>query len=155
MHGFVSNFTMRLDAKGRVSIPASFRAVLARDGFEGLYCYPSPHLEAVDAGGNWLLGEIEKRIEGLSALTSEHDYLATALYGSSEVLKIDGEGRVMMTETVKAHAGIVDSVVFVGHGLKFQIWEPQRFAVHRAEAMRRALAVLEGRAADARGGAPS
>ena len=61
MHGFVSNFTMRLDAKGRVSIPASFRAVLARDGFEGLYCYPSPHLEAVDAGGNWLLGEIEKR----------------------------------------------------------------------------------------------
>ena len=145
MQGFVSNFTMRLDAKGRVSIPASFRSVLARDGFEGLYCYPSPHLEAVDAGGNWLLGEIEKRIEGLRTLTPEHDYLATALFGSSEILKIDGEGRMSMPETIKAHAGIVDSVVFVGHGLKFQIWEPARFAAHRAEAQRRALAALEGR----------
>ena len=36
MDRFVSNFTNRLDAKGRVSIPASFRAVLARDGFEAL-----------------------------------------------------------------------------------------------------------------------
>jgi MraZ protein len=155
MHGFVSNFTMRLDAKGRVSIPAPFRSVLTRDGFEGLYCYPSPHLEAVDAGGNWLLGEIEKRLEGLRTLTSEHDYLATALFGSSEVLKIDGEGRVTMTETIKAHAGIVDTVVFVGHGLKFQIWEPSRFAAHRAEAQRRALAVLEGRPMAPAGGPAS
>ena len=38
---FVSNYTLRLDAKGRVSIPAPYRAVLARDGFEGLYCYPT------------------------------------------------------------------------------------------------------------------
>jgi MraZ protein len=36
MDRFVSNFTLRLDSKGRVSIPASFRSVLARDGFEGL-----------------------------------------------------------------------------------------------------------------------
>ena len=39
MDRFVSHYTLRLDAKGRVSIPGSFRAVLARDGFEGLYCY--------------------------------------------------------------------------------------------------------------------
>ena len=34
MDRFVSNVTLRLDSKGRVSIPASFRSVLGRDGFE-------------------------------------------------------------------------------------------------------------------------
>ena len=55
---FVSNYTLRLDAKGRVSIPAPYRAVLARDGFEGLYCYPTLDGPALDAGGNALLKEI-------------------------------------------------------------------------------------------------
>src|SRR5215470_1355957 len=63
MNRFVGNYTMRLDAKGRVSIPAPFRSVLARDGFDGLYCYPTLDRTAIDAGGNALLGEIEKLIE--------------------------------------------------------------------------------------------
>ena len=62
MDRFVSHFTLRLDAKARVSIPASFRAVLARDGFEGLYCYPALDRPALDAGGNALLQEIETLI---------------------------------------------------------------------------------------------
>ena len=52
MEDFVSTYTNRLDAKGRVSIPASFRAVLAVDGFDGLYCCPTLDRNAVDAGGN-------------------------------------------------------------------------------------------------------
>ena len=59
MNRFVSNFTNRLDAKGRVSIPAPFRAVLARDGFEGLYVHPALDAPALDAGGNSLLNEID------------------------------------------------------------------------------------------------
>jgi MraZ protein len=153
MHGFVSHYTMRLDAKGRISVPAAFRAVLAKDGFEGLYCFPSPHQPAVDAGGNALIGGIERRLEGLRPLTAEHDFVATALFGISEVLKMDGEGRVTLSEGIKAHAGIVDAVVLVGQGYKFQIWEPARFAEHRAEAMRRALAVLQGGPPQAAGGA--
>lgn len=153
MHGFVSHYTTRLDAKGRFSVPAPFRAVLSRDGFEGLYCFPSPHLPAVDAGGNGLIAEIERRMEGFRTLTADHDYVATALFGISEVFKIDGEGRVTPSETIKAHAGIVDTLVLVGQGYKFQMWEPERFAVHRAEAMRRALAVLEAGGPAAPGGA--
>jgi MraZ protein len=59
MDRFVSNFTNRVDAKGRVSIPASFRLVLGRDGFEGLYVHPALDMAALDAGGNALLGEID------------------------------------------------------------------------------------------------
>ena len=68
MDRFVSHYTLRLDAKGRVSIPAPFRAVLARDGFEGLYCYPALDRPALDAGGNALLAEIEALDRALPAV---------------------------------------------------------------------------------------
>ena len=142
MSGFVSHYTNRLDAKGRVSIPAPFRQALARDGFEGLYCFPSLHQSAVDAGGHQLIEEIEKRLNGLSTLTADHDALSTALFGASETLKIDGDGRVMLSEMIRDHACISDHVTFVGQGYKFQLWEPERFKAHRAEAMKLAMQAI-------------
>jgi len=144
VHGFVSHYTNKLDAKGRVSIPASFRTVLTRDGFEGLYCFPSPHVAAVDAGGNALLNQISARLGGLETLTADHDMMSTALFGVSEILKVDGEGRVMLPDTIRELTGITKAATFVGMGYKFQIWEPERFAAHRAEAMKRAFGVLGG-----------
>ena len=78
MDRFVSNYTLRLDAKGRVSIPASFRAVLARDGFEGLYCYPTLDRPALDAGGNALLKEIETLIARFSPYSEEREQLSAS-----------------------------------------------------------------------------
>jgi len=141
MDRFVSNYSLRLDAKGRVSIPASFRAVLARDGFEGLYCYPTLDRPALDAGGNALLAEIETLIEQFSPYSDEREQFSTALFGTSEVLKIDGEGRVVLTEPLKNHAGIKDEVTFAGLGHKFQIWEPGRFRAELAEATEKVRAV--------------
>lgn len=137
MDRFVSSFTNRLDAKGRVSIPASFRGVLARDGFEGLYVHLSLEADALDAGGNGLLAEIDSLIERFPPFSDERDQFSMALYGNSEVLKVDPEGRVSLTEALKAHAGITDAVVFVGLGHKFQIWEPSRFQRHLDEARRK------------------
>ena len=134
MDRFVSNVTLRLDSKGRVSIPASFRSVLARDGFEGLYCYPALDRPAIDAGGNALMSEIEALIARYAPFSEQRERFAMALYGTSETLKIGGEGRVMLSETLKRHAGISDSVTFVGLGHKFQIWEPGRFQAELAEA---------------------
>ena len=131
---FVSHFTNRLDAKGRVSIPATFRAVLARDGFEGLYVHPSLDAQAVDCGGNALLKEIDGLLERLPPYSEERDLFSTALLGTSEILKVDTEGRVVLTESVKHHAGISSEVAFVGQGHKFQIWEPSRFRAHLDEA---------------------
>lgn len=130
MDRFVSHFTSRLDAKGRVSIPASFRAVLARDGFEGLYIHPALDTPALDAGGNALLAEIDRLLHGLSPYSEERDQLSTALFGTSEILKLDSEGRIVLTESAKVHAGISGAVAFVGLGSKFQIWEPEAFRVH-------------------------
>src|SRR5262249_15398735 len=104
MNRFVANFTLRLDSKGRVSIPGAFRAVLARDGFEGLYCYPALDRPAIDAGGSALMAEIETLIGRFAAYPDQRERLTLALYGTSETLKLDGEGRVVLSENLKRHA---------------------------------------------------
>ena len=134
MDRFVSNTTLRLDAKGRVSIPASFRSVLTRDRFAGLYCYPALDLPAIDAGGTALLAEIDALVTRFPPYSGEREEFLVALYGRSETVTIDTEGRVVLPEELKSHAGITDAVAFVGLGHKFQIWEPQRFRAHLAKA---------------------
>ena len=137
MDEFVSIFTNKLDAKGRVSIPASYRGVLSRDGFEGLYCCPTLDRQAVDAGGNRLRDQIRASLKLFEPFSEDHEYLSTTLIGESEILKIDQEGRVVFSEALKAHAGLREAVTFVGQGYKFQIWEPDRFAAYREEAKAR------------------
>ena len=131
---FVAHVTNRVDAKGRVSIPATFRAVLARDGFEGLFVTPSLDADAFDCGGHALLREIAELIERQPPYSPERDLFSTALYGRSETLKLDAEGRMVLSDRIRDHAHVADEVTFVGQGHKFQIWEPGRFRAHLEEA---------------------
>ena len=141
MDRFVSNFALRLDSKGRVSIPGSYRSVRGRGGFEGLYCYPALDRPAIDAGGSALMAEIEALIGRYAPFSDQREQFALALYGTSETLKIDGEGRVVLSENLKRHAGITETVAFVGLGHKFQIWEPGRFQNELAEATQKVRAL--------------
>jgi len=134
MGQFVSTFTNKIDSKGRVSVPASFRAILAKEDGEGIYCYPSLDAPALDAGGDRLVKQIGELLEELAPYGDEKDQLATALYGDSVMLKIDSDGRVNLPPALREHAGISDKVVFVGLGGKFQIWEPEKFEAHRLQA---------------------
>jgi len=135
MDRFVSTFTNRIDAKGRVSIPAPFRAVLERDGYAGgIYCYPSLDAPALDAGGERLAKKIDGLLAGLAEYSDERDELSVALYGDVQVLAIDGDGRVVLPEALRRHAGLQSQVTFVGLGEKFQIWEPERFEERRRRA---------------------
>jgi MraZ protein len=99
---------------------------------------------AIDAGGRALIAEIEALIGRFAPFSEERERLALALYGTSETLKVDGEGRVVLSDSLKRHAGITDAVAFVGLGQKFQIWEPGRFLKELAEATQKVRA-LKGR----------
>ena len=148
MDRFVSTFTNKLDAKGRVSIPAPFREVLARDGYSGgqpqgpagggIYCYPALDTPALDAGGESLASKIDALLTGLSDYSDERDQLSVALYGDVHILKIDGDGRIILPEELKRHAKLESEVTFVGLGQKFQIWQPAAFEAYRADARGRA-----------------
>ena len=80
------------------------------------------------------MAEIEALIARYAPYSDERERFALALYGTSETLKVDGEGRVQLSESLKQHAGIADAVAFVGLGHKFQIWEPGRLQSELAEA---------------------
>lgn len=139
MDRFVSTFTNKIDAKGRVSIPAPFRAVLERDRYgdgaiAGVYCYPSLDAPALDAGGERLARKIDGLLGGLPDYSDERDELSVALYGDVQILSIDQDGRIVLPQGLRAHAGIVTEVAFVGLGEKFQMWEPRRFEERRAKA---------------------
>jgi transcriptional regulator MraZ len=146
---FLSHFTHRFDAKGRISIPAQYRQVLAKDGFEGVYAYPSLDAPALDCGGHWLLAEIDALLATVPSFSPARDALATALLGTSEILRMDAEGRVSLDERLKASLGLREEAVFVGQGLKFQIWEPSRFAAHLEGARGRALRLRAARDVEA------
>jgi MraZ protein len=134
MDQFVSTFTNKIDTKGRASVPASFRTVLAKDGLDGIYCYPSLDAPALDAGGQRLIDKINALVEDLAPYSDEKDQLATALFGTSEILSIDQDGRTILPERLREHAGITTHITFVGLGEKFQLWEPKRFETHLAGA---------------------
>ena len=88
----------------------------------------------MEGGGAALLREIEELIGRFAPFSDEREQFATALYGTSETLKIDTEGRVTLSDPLKDHAGIMDAVAFVGLGHKFQIWAPDRFSARLSEA---------------------
>ena len=90
------------------------------------------------------MSEIEALIGRFTPYSEERERFALALYGTSETLKIDGEGRVVLSDTLKRHAGIADVVTFVGLGHKFRIWQPGRFQNELAAATQKLRALKTG-----------
>jgi MraZ protein len=149
MERFLGRHPKKIDAKGRVSIPAPFRAVLARDGFEGLFCVRALWEPAVEAGGNALIAQIDAAVSGYDGFSPEHLHLAATLMGAGDTLSIDGEGRIVVPDWIREAAGITDEIVFVGLGQKFQFWAPEAFKAFEAKA-RAAAAELLARGREAR-----
>lgn len=141
MDRFLSNFTNRFDAKGRVSVPAPFRAILAKEGFEGVFAHPALDSPALDCGGARLLNSIHAMLDAMPPYSRDREDLALALLGTGEILRLDAEGRMSLGAKMRAAIGLGDEVLFVGQGDKFQIWEPTRFAAHLDEAISRARAL--------------
>jgi MraZ protein len=100
----------------------------------GIYCYPSLDSAALDAGGERLARKIDALLANLADYSDERDELSVALYGDVQVLHVDADGRIVLPESLRAHAGLTTQVTFVGLGDKFQIWEPCRFETRRAAA---------------------
>ena len=139
---FVSTFTNKLDAKGRVSIPAPYRQILAQQEMGTLYCIPSFVSPSLEAFGNTLLNQFQQRLDKYDPLFSEnHDDEAQVVLAAAQSLNFDDEGRVRLPDDLIQHAGITDRVVFVGLGQKFQMWDPVRFEPVQRERIARARAL--------------
>jgi MraZ protein len=143
MDRFLSHVTNRLDAKGRISLPAPFRALLQREGADSIYIHPALDQPTLDCGGSRLVSELQSLVSRFPAYSRERELLATAVFGMSQQVKLDGEGRFIVTDMMRAHAGIEDQIVFVGLDHKFQIWSPKRFAERQKAALDRMQGLLD------------
>jgi len=125
---FLSTFEKQIDKKGRVSVPPSFRAVLAAQNFNGMIAYSSFIHPCIEACGMERLEKLNARIEALDPFSEERDAFATAILGGSVQLGFDGEGRVVIPEQLLAKAEITSTGIFVGKGGTFEIWAPALYA---------------------------
>jgi MraZ protein len=137
MDRFLSSATNRIDAKGRVSVPAGFRSIVQARGYAELYVLRSLDTPSMDVGGPDLLDGFEKRIAEEDPFLQTADDMSFFYYGDGAFLKLDQDGRITMTDFIREHTGITDEVSFVGRGHYFQIWEPKQLAAYSAQVRER------------------
>lgn len=144
MQRFLSSAVNRIDAKGRVSVPGHFRSIIQARGYTELYALRALDVPALDVGGPDLLDQFEARIAQEDPLLQSADDLSFFYHGDGAFLKLDGEGRITVSDHLREHTGITSEVAFVGRGTWFQIWEPKRLADHAAAVRARLLARKRG-----------
>lgn len=132
---FLSNFTNKVDRKGRVSVPAPFRAALEADGVAGAVAlFASPVHPCLEGFPLSFMNDLNDRLDDLALFSPEQDDLAMTIFAESVQLSIDGDGRIVLPPPLAAHAGIDGDAVFAGMGRKFQIWSPDAFDGRRRTA---------------------
>ena len=129
---FLSTYENKLDKKGRVSVPASFRSNLSNMGYNGIVCFPSFNNQSIEAWPQDRIEKISNAIDTLNPFEDKKDYFATSILSESINLQFDSEGRILITEKLLRHSKIKNSMLFVGQGKTFQIWEPTSFEKFRA-----------------------
>ena len=137
----MGTLTSRLDAKGRVSIPAPFRAELrAVAEAPSLILRPSHRHPCIEGWPKAAFDELSKPMQRLNIFGDDEDDLAHALYADALPARPDSEGRLVLPAELVRHAALTDAVSFVGLGRKFEIWEPAAYATRRADALARTRA---------------
>ena len=134
---FLSIFENRLDKKGRVSVPASYRAHLSSLGYNGIICFPSFNNQSIEAWSQDRIEKISNSIDTLNPFDEKKDYFATSILSESTNLQFDAEGRILISKKLLNHAKIKHSILFVGQGKTFQIWEPTNFEKFRVTARKK------------------
>ena len=134
---FLSTYENKIDKKGRVSVPASFRSYLSNLGYNGVICYPSFNNQSIEAWPQDRIEKISNTIDTLNPFEEKRDFFATSILSESINLQFDSEGRISLSAKLLKHAKIKKDMIFVGQGKTFQIWEPTIFEKFKTNARRR------------------
>lgn len=145
---FRGSDTFKVDAKGRVSIPAPFRRVIEAsdpDWREGL----RPNIVIVygPAQQDWLevytmkaIEEIDEQIEDMQRGSAERLLLEERMYGQSFEAQIDEDGRLVLPQRYREKIGLSSEAFFISAGDYFNIWKPE---IYEAKAGARSRRVAE------------
>lgn len=126
---------VKVDAKGRVSIPAKFRRVFEAcdDDWEA---GKRPQLVIVFGLRDWrhlqlytmqAMAEIDEQISGLLRGSPERNLLETIYYGHAEEAEIDNDGRLVLPQKLREKIGLSDSAFFISSGDSLKVWSPENY----------------------------
>jgi transcriptional regulator MraZ len=139
---FLSTYSNKVDRKGRVSVPAAYRAALSGATFQGVIAYPSLTGPVIEAFGREMLERMNQErltrsMEGGAfeevLLGGGNDTAVETVMAMARELPFDGEGRIILPAALSEHAHIGERAVFVGRGSRFQIWAPDPYELRQAE----------------------
>ncbi len=125
LHG---EYRHKLDAKGRLSLPAAFRRVLT---CESLIVTTSPHDDCLyvfeaDQFDVWVDSLFEKE-GGFNARKREHVALRKALNARAKDIEADASGRIGLAAQQRSAVGLEKDVVLIGDSDHFEIWDAERW----------------------------
>ena len=124
---FLSSYENRIDAKGRISVPASFRASLNNDKFSGVVLYRSFTNKCIEGLSMARMEQLAVATDKMGVFDNSLDDLSALLFADARPLQFDVTGRIIIPNDLLKHAGIGDTALFVGRGNSFQIWNPDEF----------------------------
>jgi MraZ protein len=136
MNRFLSQVTKKVDAKGRVSVPSTFRTVLTRLDIRDLYVFQDFVFPAISIAGPEVLERFERHIDQGDPFSPDANKMSLLIHGGGVFMKLDGEGRLVVTDFIRDFAGITNQVTFVGRGDYFQLWEPSALSRMQDETRR-------------------
>lgn len=121
-----------LDTKGRMAMPARYRDQLQNDRVSQLVVtidtespclllYPIPEWEL-----------IEQKLQTLPSFNRAARRIQRLLIGHATELELDGNGRLLVPPLLRTYAKLDKSVMLVGQGKKFELWDEKHWHEHRA-----------------------
>ncbi len=120
---FIGNIEARIDAKGRVFLPAVFRKVLRTSDEEGLILrkdvFQSCLVLYPESVWNAQMDALRARLSRWNAL---HQQIFRQFVSDAETLPIDANGRILLPKRYLAMCGIEREVKFIGMGDTIEIW---------------------------------
>ena len=134
---FLSTYEKQLDGKRRLLIPNDFRTT-ENGAAGGVFIFPSIEADCLEAGGDKLFAEYRAVIESLPFGDPYRSALEASIFGEQKPLAYDSGGRITLPEHLCAEVDLSDTVVIYGVGERFQIWNKDKWAAHRAEQRRMA-----------------
>jgi MraZ protein len=133
MTQFVGTHFGKLDRKGRISVPAPFRAELEAASVTQLAFRISHQYSCIEARSRAEFDGIAERIRALPLFSEEREAWEAGFLAVSQMLRVDAEGRLILPEEMVAEAGLAENVAFLGKGDRFEIWDAATARAHTGQ----------------------
>jgi transcriptional regulator MraZ len=123
---FRGRYQHTVDPKGRLSIPAKFRDVLARYESQDLVLVPDGECLEVYPLPEW--ERMEAKLREQSRFSSDVREISRLYISRAKDAALDAAGRLLIAPDTRREAGLDKNVTIVGGGLdKFEVWDRARF----------------------------